>query len=53
MSTTFWAVFAGATSAFLVVRLLDSILDELHTRRHARYLEYLEEQADGLFCDCD
>jgi len=53
MSTTFWAVFAGATSAFLVVRLIDSILNEFHDRRHARYWEALDDEIGDFYCDCD
>jgi hypothetical protein len=53
MSTTFWAVFAGATSAFLVVKLLDNILNEISNRRHARFLEAMDDEFSEFYCDCD
>jgi len=49
MSTTFWAVFLGVTAAYIVVTLLEGVVDEIHARRHAKYLEYLDDQAEEFF----
>ena len=48
MSTTFWAVFTGALSAYLVIQLIEGIIDEYYARKHATYLEHLEDVVDDL-----
>ena len=49
MSTTFWAVFFGATVAYLVTTLIEGLVEEYHLRRHSKYLEYLEDSTDDFF----
>jgi hypothetical protein len=49
MSTTFWAVFFGATTAYLVTTLIEGIVDDLHVKRHTKYLEYLEDSTEDFF----
>ena len=50
MSTTFWAVFTGALSAYLVVQLVEGIINEYYARKHAVYLDQLDDVVDDLNC---
>lgn len=49
MSTTYWAVFLGMLTGYLTITLLEGIVDEVRTRRHTGYLEYLEDQSEDFF----